>query len=68
LAALDEAHAARTLREGLAAALRRDAAQVDALARLLSAAFDRAALEIDAGTDAGAIRAAMRELLTRAIA
>lgn len=68
LAALDEAHAARTLREGLAAALRRDAAQVDALARLLSAAFDRAALEIDAGTDAGAIREAMRELLTRAIA
>ena len=68
LAALDDANAARMLREGLAAALQRDAAQVDALARLLSAAFDRAALEIDAGTDAEAIRTAMRELLTRTIA
>ncbi|SFK79789.1 TetR/AcrR family transcriptional regulator [Lysobacter sp. cf310] len=68
LTALDDAHAARTLREGLAAAMARAPSEIDAYARLLSAAFDRAALEIDAGADAQAIRAAMQDLLTRAIA
>lgn len=60
--ALDEAHAGRTLREGLQAAIGEritPPATVDALAMLLSAALDRAALAIDAGEDAVAIRAAM---------
>ncbi|SOY49911.1 TetR/AcrR family transcriptional regulator [Cupriavidus taiwanensis] len=61
--ALDEANAARTLREGLAAA------GVDAagVAPLLSAAFDRAALEIEAGADAGRVRDAMLWLLRRVL-
>ncbi|AMR76638.1 TetR/AcrR family transcriptional regulator [Cupriavidus nantongensis] len=61
--ALDEANAARTLREGLAAA------GVDAagVAPLLSAAFDRAALEIEAGADAGRVREAMLWLLRRVL-
>ncbi|WP_265922908.1 TetR/AcrR family transcriptional regulator [Cupriavidus nantongensis] len=61
--ALDEANAARTLREGLAAA------GVDAagVAPLLSAAFDRAALEIEAGADAGRVRGAMLWLLRRVL-
>lgn len=68
--ALDEAHAGRTLRDGLAAALDgRIAAPVtvDALATLLSAAFDRAALAIDAGADRDAIRAAIIRLIDRTI-
>ncbi len=40
---------------------------LDALARLLSAAFDRAALEIDAGGDAAKVRAAMLWLLEQAL-
>lgn len=61
--ALDEANAARTLREGL------EAAGVDAagVAPLLSAAFDRAALEIEAGADAGRVREAMLWLLRRVL-
>ncbi|WP_183285176.1 TetR/AcrR family transcriptional regulator [Cupriavidus alkaliphilus] len=61
--ALDEANAARTLREGL------EAAGVDAggVAPLLSAAFDRAALEIEAGADAGRVRDAMLWLLQRVL-
>jgi len=61
--ALDEANAARTLREGL------KAAGVDArgVAPLLSAAFDRAALEIEAGADAGRVRDAMLWLLRRVL-
>ncbi|PZX21767.1 putative TRANSCRIPTIONal REGULATOR, TetR family [Cupriavidus phytorum] len=61
--ALDEANAARTLREGL------EAAGVDAggVAPLLSAAFDRAALEIEAGADAGSVREAMLWLLRRVL-
>lgn len=67
LLAIDQAHAARSLREGLAAAMNRSPEEVDVLARLLSAAFDRAALEIDAGTDAYAVAAAMLALLDRVI-
>jgi hypothetical protein len=40
---------------------------VDALSQLLSAAFDRAALEIDAGADAKEVRAAMRWLIEQAL-
>lgn len=71
-AALDDAHAARTLREGLAAALeaggRATALPVDALADLLSAAFDRAALAIEAGADAQAYRQALKHLIDRVVA
>ncbi|TDR43037.1 TetR family transcriptional regulator [Tahibacter aquaticus] len=58
--ALDEAHAAASLRQGLrACAVGAGSVSIAALAPLLAAAFDRAALEIDAGADAQATRAAM---------
>lgn len=69
--ALDEMHAGRTLREGLALVLDGRIAPpvtVDALATLLSAAFDRAALAIDASSDPVAIRAAMTRLIERTVA
>lgn len=66
--AIDQANAGSTLREGLAAALDARDVDVDALTRLLSAAFDRAALEIDAGADAVAMRQAMVWLLRRTFA
>jgi AcrR family transcriptional regulator len=67
--AMDEAHAAGTLREGLAAALPPGAVvPADALARLLSAAFDRAALDLDSGAEPEEVRAAMRWLLERTLA
>ncbi|RUM96979.1 TetR family transcriptional regulator [Pseudaminobacter arsenicus] len=50
--AIDARHGARTLREGLAIAMREGALRelpLDALTALLSAAFDRAALAIEAG-------------------
>ncbi|QRQ87234.1 TetR family transcriptional regulator [Cupriavidus oxalaticus] len=70
--AMDEANAARTLREGLdAAAVGRQGGQgevaLPALAPLLSAAFDRAALEIEAGADPVRVREAMLWLLRRAL-
>ncbi|BDB22833.1 TetR/AcrR family transcriptional regulator [Cupriavidus sp. P-10] len=67
--ALDEANAARTLREGLDAAGVGGQGEVAlrALAPLLSAAFDRAALEIEAGADAARVREAMLWLLRRAL-
>ena len=49
---IDNRHGNRTLREGLVAAMRAGAMQklpLDALTALLAAAFDRAALAIDAG-------------------
>ena len=66
--AIDEATSAGSLRQGLENA-RPDngAVSLDALARLLSAAFDRAALEIDAGADAGEIRSTMRWLLEQTL-
>ena len=68
LMAMDEASAAGTLREGLTAArLELDGVALDALAGLLSAAFDRAALEIDSGADAAQVRAAMRWMLVRVV-
>lgn len=60
---LDDAHAARTLRDGLEAAMTKGGASLAPLADLLSAAFDRAALAIDAGEDAGPYRAAIATLI-----
>lgn len=69
--ALDARHAGRTLREGLQAAVGHglpEDAPVDALAALLSAAFDRAALEIEAGGDVRQFHAAMIGLIERTVA
>jgi hypothetical protein len=66
--AMDDVTSANSLRQGLArAGMGKGEVSLDALARLLSAAFDRAALEIDAGADAKDIRAAMLWLLERAL-
>lgn len=70
--ALDEAHAARTLGEGLAAALPPQASRnaglpLAALTDLLSAAFDRAALAIDAGADPAEYHAAISALIRRLV-
>ncbi len=66
--AMDDANAARSLRQGLAeAGMGRGEVSLDALSQLLSAAFDRAALEIDAGADATEVRDAMRWLLRQAL-
>jgi AcrR family transcriptional regulator len=68
MTALDDANAAATLRAGLAAAnAGADGVALDALAQLVSAAFDRAALAIDAGGDAPALREAMVWLLRRVL-
>ena len=64
--AIDNAQAGAALRDGLKAALRRDAAFTAALASLLSAAFDRAALDQALG-DAAAARKAMCWLLERVV-
>lgn len=63
--ALDDATAARTLREGLEAALgdRAGSLPLSALTDLTSAAFDRAALAIDSGGDAAAFGAAISILI-----
>lgn len=85
--ALDAAHAERTLREGLAAALAATAAagqgaaatgreagstrerapglDLEALTLLLSAAFDRAALAIDAGADAAVYECTLVGIIER---
>lgn len=66
--AMDEDNAADTLREGLLAAIgRTDRVSVDALSDLLSAAFDRAALDIDAGADATRVRAALVWLIGKVV-
>ncbi|HEV2566090.1 MAG TPA: TetR/AcrR family transcriptional regulator [Microvirga sp.] len=69
-AALDEAHAARTLREGLEAALGRNPQgfTLPAVTALLSAAFDRAALAIEAGSDPAEFRSAVTALVERIVA
>lgn len=66
--AIDEATSANSLRQGLEKA-RPGKADVSlaALARLLSATFDRAALEIDAGADPEEIHSTMRWLLEQAL-
>ncbi|WP_292896619.1 TetR/AcrR family transcriptional regulator [Nitratireductor sp.] len=63
---IDSRHGNRTLREGLQAAI--EARQIrdlplDALTGLLGAAFDRAALAIDAGADAESYRRALAGLI-----
>ena len=66
---MDEANAADTLREGLLAAIPdANTVSINALSSLLSAAFDRAALEINAGTDPDEVRAAMHWLLKKMLA
>jgi len=70
MAAIDEAHASRTLREGLetiTSTLERPFPAV-AMTSLLSAAFDRAALAIEAGADPAAFKAAMISLVERVTA
>jgi AcrR family transcriptional regulator len=67
MAAIDEAHAAWTLREGLEAVAGslRHPFPVPAMTALLSAAFDRAALAIEAGADPDDFKAAMIGLVER---
>jgi len=69
---LDEENAARTLREGLVAAIGGEpvisAQQLTALADLLSAAFDRAALAVAGGEDDRIYRSAIVLLIQRIVA
>ncbi|MGQ2908600.1 MAG: helix-turn-helix domain-containing protein [Aliihoeflea sp.] len=63
---IDARHGGRTLREGLAIAMRQGAIRrvpLDALAALLSAVFDRAALEIAEGASTADQRTAIQALL-----
>lgn len=63
---IDGRHGSRTLREGLAAAMHSGTMKTlppDALTGLLAAAFDRAALAIDAGAPAGEYREALIALI-----
>ena len=64
MAALDAAHGEAALRAGLQAACVKGV-DLDALAALLSAAFDRAALDLQAGGSRKAVSAALRWLLKR---
>jgi AcrR family transcriptional regulator len=71
MAAIDASHGGRTLEEGLAAAMaphRLEDRAVKAMAFLLSAAFDRAALEIDAGAARADYAYAIDRLIDRLIA
>lgn len=71
MAAIDAAHGGRTLEEGLAAAMapqRPEDKTIKATAFLLSAAFDRAALEIDAGAARADYAYAIDRLIDRLIA
>lgn len=65
MATIDEGHAAASLREGLEDAM--PGRDVAALTNLLSASFDRAALEIDGGGNKGEVRAAMLFLIDRVV-
>ncbi len=67
LEALDARHFASALQQGLRATLKRDTGFTTALARLVSSAFDRAALDIAAGADPAAARQAMRWLVKRLV-
>ncbi|WEX77555.1 TetR/AcrR family transcriptional regulator [Sinorhizobium numidicum] len=71
IAAIDAGHARRTLEEGLALAMeprKIDETVLQATAILLSAAFDRAALEIQAGATQAAYSDAIANLIDRLIA
>ena len=68
--ALEEANAARTLRDGLEAAMAESgemAFPASVLAILLSAAFDRAAIAIETGADPMAFRSAMVGIIERVL-
>jgi AcrR family transcriptional regulator len=68
--ALDEANAARTLREGLQVAMAESgqtALPSSILAVLLSAAFDRAAIAIERGADPKAFRSTMIGIIERVL-
>ncbi|OAP36134.1 TetR/AcrR family transcriptional regulator [Sinorhizobium americanum] len=70
MAAIDAAHGGRTLEEGLGTAMashRLEEKAVKAMAFLLSAAFDRAALEIDAGAARADYAYAIDRLIDRLI-
>ncbi|MCA1442527.1 TetR/AcrR family transcriptional regulator [Ensifer sp. IC4062] len=70
-ATIDAAHARRTLEEGLTAAMAPrhiDNAVLTATAILLSAAFDRAAVEIERGAARGVYLEAITDLIDRLIA
>lgn len=63
---IDDAHAGRTLREGIAAGIALGeipALPVAALSAILSAAFDRAALAIEAGADTDDYRLALAAVI-----
>ena len=64
---IDDRHATRSLRAGILFALRAgelpQGLPVDAATQLLAAAYDRAALSIAAGGDAGAYRLALAQLV-----
>lgn len=64
---IDDANAAESLVEGLAAAGLARNVPVAVLASLLSAAFDRAALDVAEGRDVKAVRKTMRWLLQRVL-
>ena len=67
--AMDDPNAANALREGLRAAIPdAQTVSINALSSLLSAAFDRAALEIDAGAGPKEVHAAMHWLLGKMLA
>jgi AcrR family transcriptional regulator len=64
--AIDARHGVRTLREGLQAAIAANAIKplpIEAAAKLLAAAYDRAALEIEGGADRGEYHAALRAMI-----
>ena len=64
--AIDDRHGNRTLREGLAVAMESHEMRrlpIGALTALLGAAFDRAALAIEAGADRESFRTAMHALI-----
>ncbi|RYZ45538.1 MAG: TetR/AcrR family transcriptional regulator [Myxococcaceae bacterium] len=66
LDAIDALHGGRTLREGVAAAMRVSALRalpLDATAQLLGAAYDRAALAIEGGADPAEWRVVLKALL-----
>lgn len=64
---IDRETAGGTIVVGLSAALGREPdVQIEALGRLLSAAFERAALDISAGGDSGVYRAELKRMLAEA--
>jgi AcrR family transcriptional regulator len=65
---IDAATSAQTLHDALDAVMKPPkSVSLDHLTALLSAAFDRAALEIDAGADRRAVTAAMKLILTKVV-